>query len=64
MKTLTLATLLCLTAIASALLSKFAKRLSVEPAPLLSTSDGSATVGTVAGTGSSKESLDAKKQGR
>ena len=55
---------LCLTAIASALLSKFAKRLSVEPAPLLSTSDGSATVGTVAGTGSSKESLDAKKQGR
>lgn len=53
---------LCLTAIASALLGRFAKHLSVEPAALLSTSDGSSTVGTVAGTGSSKQSLDAKKR--
>jgi len=53
---------LCLTMVASWLLGRFAKRLSVEPAPLLSTSDGSATVGTVAGTGSSSESLDAKKR--
>ena len=53
---------LCLTMVASWLLSKFAKNLSVEPAELLSTSDGYATVGTVAGTGSSKQSLDAKKR--
>ena len=52
---------LCLTAVASWLLGKFAKHLSVEPAELLSTSDDSATVGIVAGTGSSKQSLDAKK---
>lgn len=53
---------LCLTMVASWLLGKFAKHLSVEPQPLLSTSDGSSTVGTVAGTGSSKQSLDAKKR--
>lgn len=55
---------LCLTMVASWLLGKFAKHLSVEPAALLSTSDESATVGTVAGTGSSKHSLDAKKRRR
>lgn len=55
---------LCLTAVASWLLGKFSHHLSVEPTPLLATSDGSATVGTVAGTGSSKQSLDAKKRKR
>ena len=53
---------LCLTMVASWLLGKFAKRLSVEPAELLSTSDGAATVGTLAGTGSSKHSLESKKR--
>jgi putative lysine transport system permease protein len=52
---------LCLTMIASWLLGKFAKRLSVEPAPLTSVSDMNSTVGTVAGTGSSEYSLDMKK---
>ena len=53
---------LCLTMVASWLLGKFAKRLSVEPASLSSVSDMNATVGTVAGTGSSEYSLDAKKR--
>ncbi len=53
---------LCLTMVASWLLGKFAKRLSVEPAPLASVSDMTATVGTVAGTGSSEYSLDAKRR--
>ena len=53
---------LCLTMVASWLLGKFAKRLSVEPAELLSTSDEAATVGTLAGTGSSKHSLESKKR--
>ena len=52
---------LCLTMIASWLLGKFAKRLSVEPQPLTSVSDMNSTVGTVAGTGSSEYSLDMKK---
>lgn len=52
---------LCLTMVASWLLGKFAKRLSVEPQPLTSVSDMNTTVGTVAGTGSSEYSLDAKK---
>ena len=52
---------LCLTMVASWLLGKFAKRLSVEPKPLTSVSDMTATVGTVAGTGSSQYSLDKKK---
>ena len=52
---------LCLTMVASWLLGKFAKRLSVEPQPLASVSDMNATVGTVAGTGSSEYSLDKKK---
>ena len=52
---------LCLTMLASWLLGKFAKRLSVEPQPLTSVSDMNATVGTVAGTGSSEYSLDKKK---
>lgn len=55
---------LCLTMVASWFLGRFAKHLSVEPAPLLSTSDGAATVGTMAGTGSSRQSLDAKKNAR
>ena len=53
---------LALTMVASWLLSKLAKRLSVRPAELLSTSDGADTVGTVAGTGSSKLSLSAKRR--
>jgi putative lysine transport system permease protein len=53
---------LCLTMVASWLLGKFAKHLSVEPAELLSTSDEAATVGTLAGTGSSKHSLESKKR--
>lgn len=52
---------LCLTMVASWLLGKFARHLSVEPQPLTSVSDMNATVGTVAGTGSSKYSLDQKK---
>ena len=52
---------LCLTMVASWLLGKFAQRLSVEPQPLTSVSDMNATVGTVAGTGSSEYSLDKKK---
>ena len=52
---------LCLTMVASWLLGKFARRLSVEPTPLTSVSDMNATVGTVAGTGSSAYSLDQKK---
>ena len=52
---------LCLTMVASWLLGKFAKRLSVEPQPLTSVSDMTSTVGTVAGTGSSEYSLDKKK---
>ncbi len=52
---------LCLTMVASWLLGKFARHLSVEPAPLTSVSDMNATVGTVAGTGSSEYSLDMKK---
>jgi putative lysine transport system permease protein len=52
---------LCLTMVASWLLGKFAKHLSVEPQPLTSVSDMNATVGTVAGTGSSEYSLDMKK---
>lgn len=55
---------LCLTMVASWLLGKFAKRLSVEPQPLTSVSDMTATVGTVAGTGSSEYSLDKKKARR
>ena len=55
---------LCLTMVASWLLGKFAQRLSVEPQPLTSVSDMNATVGTVAGTGSSKQSLIAKKHRR
>ena len=54
---------LCLTMVASWLLGKFARHLSVEPAALTSVSDMNATVGTVAGTGSSKYSLDMKKKG-
>ncbi|MDO4536598.1 MAG: amino acid ABC transporter permease [Coriobacteriales bacterium] len=53
---------LCLTMVASWLLGKFAKRLSVEPAPVMSVSDVTATVGTVAGTGSSEYSLDKKSR--
>ena len=49
---------LCLTMMASWLLGKFAKHLSVEPQPLTSVSDMNSTVGTVAGTGSSEYSLD------
>ena len=52
---------LCLTMVASWLLGKFAKHLSVEPQPLMSVSDATTTVGTVAGTGSSEYSLDKKK---
>ncbi len=52
---------LCLTMVASWLLGKFARHLSVEPQPLTSVSDMNATVGTVAGTGSSEYSLDMKK---
>jgi putative lysine transport system permease protein len=52
---------LCLTMVASWLLGKFAKHLSVEPQPLTSVSDMTSTVGTVAGTGSSEYSLDKKK---
>ena len=52
---------LCLTMAASWLLGKFAKHLSVEPAPLTSVSDMNVTVGTVAGTGSSEHSLDQTK---
>ena len=55
---------LCLTMVASWLLGKFARHLSVEPAPLTSVSDMNTTVGTVAGTGSSEYSLDAKKNAR
>ncbi len=55
---------LCLTMAASWLLGRFAKRLSVEPQPLASVSDMNATVGTVAGTGSSEYSLDKKKARR
>lgn len=51
---------LFLTMLASWLLGKFARHLSVEPAPLMSVSDATATVGTVAGTGSSAYSLDRK----
>ena len=53
---------LCLTMVASWLLGKFAQHLSVEPAALTSVSDMTATVGTVAGTGSSEYSLDAKRR--
>ena len=49
---------LCLTMVASWLLGRFAKHLSVEPQPLMSVSDATVTVGTVAGTGSSEYSLD------
>ena len=49
---------LCLTMVASWLLGRFAKHLSVEPQPLMSVSDAAVTVGTVAGTGSSEYSLD------
>lgn len=52
---------LCLTMVASWLLGRFARHLSLEPAPLLSVSDAAATVGTVAGTGSSEHSLDRKR---
>ena len=52
---------LCLTMVASWLLGKFAKHLSVEPQPLMSVSDATTTVGTVNGTGSSEYSLDKKK---
>ena len=52
---------LCLTMAASWLLGKFAKHLSVKPAPLTSVSDMNATVGTMAGTGSSAYSLDKVK---
>ncbi len=52
---------LCLTMVASWFLGKFAKHLSVEPQPLTSVSDMNATVGTVAGTGSSEYSLDKKR---
>lgn len=55
---------LFLTMVASWLLGKFAQRLSVEPQPLTSVSDMNATVGTVAGTGSSDYSLDKKKARR
>jgi putative lysine transport system permease protein len=52
---------LCLTMVASWLLGKFAKHLSVEPQPLTSVSDMNSTVGTMAGTGSSEYSLDMKR---
>lgn len=52
---------LCLTMVASWILGRLARRLSVEPAPLTSVSDMNATVGTVAGTGSSAYSLDMKR---
>jgi putative lysine transport system permease protein len=52
---------LCLTMVASWLLGKFARHLSVEPQPLTSVSDMTSTVGTVAGTGSSRYSLDRKR---
>lgn len=52
---------LCLTMVASWLLGRFAKHLSVEPQPLTSVSDMNATVGTVAGTWSSEYSLESKK---
>ena len=55
---------LCLTAVASWLLGKAAKHLSVQQTELLSTSDNAVTVGTVAGTGSSKHSLQAKLRQR
>ena len=54
---------LCLTMVASWFLGKFAQHLSVEAKPLLSTSDGGDTVGTIAGTGSSAHSLDKKGKG-
>jgi hypothetical protein len=47
--------------VASWLLGKFARHLSVEPQPLTSVSDMTSTVGTVAGTGSSRYSLDRKR---
>jgi putative lysine transport system permease protein len=49
---------LCLTMVASWLLGRFARHLSVEPQELTSVSDMRTTVGTVAGTGSSEYSLD------
>ena len=52
---------LCLTMVASWLLGKFAKHLSVEPQPLTSVSDMNATVGTVDGLGNSKYSLGKKR---
>lgn len=52
---------LCLTMVASWILGRLARRLSVEPSPLASVSDMNATVGTVAGTGSSAYSLDMKR---
>ena len=55
---------LCLTMVASWLLGKFAKRLSVEPAAVTSVSDMTSTVGTMAGTGSSKYSLDRLRKSR
>lgn len=52
---------LCLTMVASWLLGRFARRLSVEPQPLSSVSDMNSTVGTVDGLGNSQYSLDKKK---
>lgn len=52
---------LCLTMVASWFLGKFAQHLSVEPQPLTSVSDMNATVGTMAGTGSSEYSLDKRR---
>jgi putative lysine transport system permease protein len=54
---------LCLTMVASWLLGKFAKHLSVEPVTVLSTSDGSSVVGAVAEVGSTEQPLEAKKRG-
>ncbi len=51
---------LCLTMIASWLLGKFAKRLSVNPTPLTSVSDMDMTVGTV--SGKEEYSLEGRKR--
>ena len=53
---------LCLTMVASWLLGKFAKRLSVEAVPVMGVSDVMATVGTVSGADDSEYSLDRKRE--
>lgn len=52
---------LCLTMVASWLLGKFAKSLSVEPQPLTSVSDMNATVGTVSDDEANELALDKRR---